>query len=108
MKFKEDELMERALKVLETPLIDKKELKQAYRKKARQVHPDLTGKDSRLMGVVSQAYALLIGKERPTSLLENDELVSSIIGEKITPFKKIPTYEDLQKEQFYNNGIPSI
>ena len=108
MKFREDELMERALKILEINLTEDKELRQAYRMKAKQVHPDLTKKDDKIMGAVSQAYALLKNKKRPTSLLENDELVSLIIGEKVTPINQTFTYEQWQKEQFYNNGRPSI
>ncbi len=108
MKFREDELKERALKILEINSTDDEELKKAYRRKARQVHPDISNQDDKIMGVVSQAYAFLKRKEKPTSLLENDGLVSLIIGEKVTPIELVQRYENWQRTQFYSNGIPSI
>lgn len=108
MRFKEDELRERAEDVLEVNnSATKQELRKAYREKARKFHPDLTGNDGRLIGAISQAYALLKGKCGPITLLKDDRLISILTGKEVIPFKKVPSYEDWRQQQFFWGGVPS-
>jgi curved DNA-binding protein CbpA len=109
MKFREDELKERARNLLGiNNKADEKQIQKAYRKKVKEIHPDITKNNDKIMGLISQAYALLKGRNRPLSLLESDNLVSSIINNPITPINQTFTYEQWQREQFYSDGIPSI
>lgn len=108
MKLKDEELKERAMKVLRVSNVDKEQLRKAYRKKVREVHPDISNKDDNIIKLVIQSYAYLIRKDGPTSHLENDELVSSTIGSSVTPIQNYKTYEQWLQEQFFVGGIPSI
>ena len=108
MKFRDDELRERAIKILKVDsAADANQIRKAYREKAKKVHPDIAKKDSRIMGIVSQAYALLIGKNNaPTSLLEDDGLVSLVIGLPVDPIEQTKTYKQWVDSQFYSDGVP--
>ena len=107
MKFREDELKERAIKILNVGSnVTADQIRKAYRKKARQVHPDISNQEDMIMGIVNQAYSLLIGENAPTSLLENDSLVSLVIGLPVDPIEQFKTYEQWMYSQFYSGGIP--
>lgn len=108
MKFRDDELRERALKILDiNSNASTDQIRKAYRKKARQIHPDVSANDDRIMGIVNQAYALLNGENASVTLLEDDGLASLVIGLPVDPIEQSKTYEQWMYSQFYSDGIPS-
>jgi len=109
MIFRDEELTQRARKILGVDnTADGIKIKRAYRKKARQIHPDISNADDRVMGVVNQAYSLLTGKSEPTTLLENNDLVSLLIGLPVDPIEQIQTYDQWLKNKFYDMKNKSI
>ncbi|HKJ69124.1 MAG TPA: J domain-containing protein [bacterium] len=110
MKLRDQEITDRARKVLDIAgEASPEEIKQAYRKKAKQVHPDIGERDERIMGAINQAYARLTpGKSAPTSLLENDKLVQMLINLPVDPIEQTKTYEEWMLDRFYNLGSDSI
>jgi len=110
MQLRHQELDRRARRILGIRAsATQEEIKQAYRKKAKTFHPDLTKKDDRLMGVVNQAYHRLSRKKNAgTTLLEDDSLVSMVTNFPVDPIDQFQTYEEWHRNQFYNMDQQSI
>ena len=103
-------LEERAKLVLltlgRTPL----EIKVAYRKLARQHHPDTPNGNTVTFQVINEAYTLLTGgsvSKKP--LLANDALVLKVTGHRIKPLidkqKEWEEYERWRRDHFYGVGV---
>jgi len=110
MQLKHQELDNRARQILGIPAsASQDEIKQAYRKKAKIFHPDITKKDDRLMGVVNQAYHRLTRRKNvSTTLLEDDSLVSLVTDLPVEPIEQVRSYEEWHRDQFYNMDQKSI
>lgn len=110
--FREDSLKKRALQVLRLkPGATRSEIKKSFWKLALRHHPDRTEEGSagdRRMKLLVQAYELLAENTHvdPSKyrLLEDDELILSILpkGTGIEPLR--PTYEEWHKKHFYGHG----
>jgi hypothetical protein len=109
--FRHDSLRKRAEQVLGFESDAKaEEMMRAFRRLALKYHPDrcLTDTCNKKMQLLVQARDFLI--EKPYSnlsnykLLEDDDLLLSILpkGVKLEPLA--PTYEEWQKKQFYGFG----
>lgn len=114
MKSRTFELRERATRILGLNRIYTKfELKKAYYRQIRLVHPDhgrknISGIDSwELARLVIQAHNFLIGKKSITTMLENDYLVTMLIGE-ITPLKETIDNCICNLSRFYDDYSNSI
>ncbi len=110
MKLRDQEITDRARKILGlSEGAPQENIQKAYRRKAKQVHPDIGERDERIMGAINQAYARLTpGKSGPTSLLENDKLVELLINLPVDPIEQTKTYEEWMLDRFYNLGSDSI
>ncbi len=109
--FREDSLQKRALQVLRLkPNATRSEIKKSFWKLALRHHPDRTKEGlagDKIMQLLVQAYELLTETYVDPSkykLLEDDELILSILpkGTRIEPLR--PTYEEWHKKHFYGHG----
>ena len=103
-------LEERAKLVLLTLGRTPSEIKKAYRKLARQHHPDAPTGDKETFQLISEAYALLTGgsvSNRP--LLADDELMRRVTGRRVAAFidkqKEWEKYERWRRNHFYGVGV---
>lgn len=108
--LRDHEITSRAWKILDIePGSAVDEIKVAFRKKAKQVHPDLGERDERIMGLLNQAYSRLIpGKSGPTSLIEDDKLVEFVINLPVDPIAQTQSYEEWMLNRFYDMDNDSI
>jgi len=110
--FREDSLKRRAFQVLQLkPEANISEIKKQFWKLSLKYHPDRTKKKpaaNRKMQLIIQAYELLTKDTYIDSskykLLEDDELILTVLlkGTRIEPMH--PTYEEWHKKQFYGQG----
>jgi hypothetical protein len=109
--FREDSLKRRAFQVLQLePEADISEIKKQFWKLSLKYHPDRTTASAanRRMQLIVQAYELLTKDRYMDSskykLLEDDQLILTVLpkGVKIEPLR--PTYEEWHKKQFYGQG----
>lgn len=103
-------LEERAKLVLLTLGRTPEEIKTAYRKLARQHHPDKPGGDTVTFQVINEAYTLLTGGSMPKNpLLADDVLILKITGRRVQPLidkqKKWEEYERWRRDHFYGVGV---
>ena len=100
-------LEERAKLVLQTLGRTPSEIKNAYRKLARQHHPDTPTGGKEKFQLIGEAYTLLTGGSVPkTPLLADDELLLRVTGKHVAPLidkqKEWEKYECWRREQFYD------
>jgi len=103
-------LAERAKLVLMTLGRTPEEIKKAYRRLARQHHPDMPSGDKRKFQVIGEAYAVLTGDPLPKRpLLADDKLVVELTGRQVEPLidkqKQWEDYERWRREHFYGVGV---
>lgn len=103
-------LEERAKLVLMTLGRTPAEIKVAYRRMAREHHPDRRAGDKETFQVVSEAYTLLTGGSVPKKpLLSDDVLLLQITGRRVEPLldkqKQWEDYERWRREHFYGVGV---
>ena len=103
-------LEERAKLVLLTLGRTPSEIRKAYRKLARQHHPNTPTGDKEKFQVMSEAYTLLTGgavSKKP--LLADDELMLKVTGRRVAPLidkqKQWQEYERWRREHFYGVGV---
>ena len=81
----------------------------AYRKLAKQCHPDITNGDTQKFQIINEAYHFLTeGKLPKRPLLADDDLIVSVIGKHVEPLidkqKEWEEYERWRILHFYDNG----
>ena len=119
MKNRTIEIRERAITVLGlTSMFTSGELIKNFRRQIKLVNPNSTDADKKVVGnfsnlevamLIIQAYLLLYGKEAPTTMLENDEIVGNLIGsQNITPIDETFVNDkfDLLSHYEYGGGWP--
>ncbi|MBN1863942.1 MAG: hypothetical protein JW808_03485 [Victivallales bacterium] len=109
---KKFELRERARRILGLERIfARKDLRESFRRQIFLIHPDrgigiVDDIDNLAMTkLVIQAYGFLTRRNFPTTMLEDDKLVSKLIGD-IGPTKSVEMASDLAK--FYDDCSSSI
>lgn len=114
MVSKEFELRERATQILGLNRIySSKEARESYVRQIKMIHPDIVIgfidniPNDDLTKLVIQAYHFLVERKGPTTMLENDDLVSTLIG-KITPIKETKEYGIWNSSNFYDSFNNSI
>ena len=105
MIFREESIIARAKQVLGIKKLSESNLNKSFHSLITKYHPD-TGDSQReeQAGALIEAYKVLSGKIKPLEcrLLENDELVSSLLPEGVGPVELGIKYEDCLKERFYD------
>ncbi|MGQ9719402.1 MAG: J domain-containing protein [Nitrososphaerales archaeon] len=114
-RFREDSIRRRAEQVLGlTSDASKEDIVKAYRKLALRYHPDRNPKDRdsmKKMQLIAQAHDLLLrgivydNNLKQYELLEDDDLVKSILPEGVEPEPLGQSYRDWHKNQFYEGWI---
>lgn len=99
-------LNERALMVLATLGRSPEEIKQAFRRLAKQHHPDISGGDTLRFKLVNEAYQFLTEGYVPSQpLLADDQLVSEVAGRQAAPLldlqKAWDEYHQWHDKQFH-------
>ncbi|MBN2451708.1 MAG: hypothetical protein JXR77_15065 [Lentisphaeria bacterium] len=112
------EIRERAMAILSVSSIyDTSEVRRNFLRQIRLVHPDgphrhdqnVPGFDNtQVARLLIQAYGCLTGRNWPTSMLENDALVGTLLGGRITPMSQTTTGEQWNASQFYDQFQNSI
>jgi hypothetical protein len=103
-------LEERARLVLLTLGRTPAEIRKAYRRMARQHHPDTQAGDKETFQVINEAYTLLTGGSVPKRpLLADDRLLLKVAGRRVAPLidrqKQWEEYERWRREHFYGVGV---
>lgn len=112
------EIRERALAILNVHSAwDQTEIKRNFRRQIRLVNPSgpkrvekrVPGYDnSQVARLLIQAYNHLIGRNGPTTMLEDDGLVGLLLGGRITPLDQTTTYEEWNALQYYDQFRKSV
>lgn len=112
------EIRERALAILNVQSVwDQSEIKSNFRRQIRLVNPHgpertdeyVPGYDnSQVARLLIQAYGHARGRNCPTSMLEDDDLVELLLGERITPMSQTTTYEAWNALQYYDQFRKSV
>jgi len=118
MKSKDTELIERAMKLLcIDSRYDLKSARKSFIAKMKLVHPDgpngfkknVPGFDNtEIARLLIQAYGLIIKRNFPTSMLENDFLVGTMLNGEIVPISQTTSAEKWSAEKFYDQFNKSI
>ena len=108
--IKGNTLEERAMLVLLTLGRTPDDIRKAYRKLAKQYHPDTAKGNTRKFQLINEAYEFLTkGKMTQRPLLADDELIIRIIGRQVEPLIKRQAewkkYEQWRREHFYGVGV---
>ncbi|NLB55535.1 MAG: DnaJ domain-containing protein [Lentisphaerae bacterium] len=88
----------------------KKEIQDAFRKKAAEYHPDKIGGDKEKFQLANEACEFLLSGSIPKiPLLANDELVIACVGRKVEPLlnrqKEWDEYDKWSKDKFFGIGV---
>lgn len=105
MMFREESILARAKQVLGIKEFSESSLKKGFHSRITKYHPD-TGdsKQEEQAKALIEAYKVLRGEIKPSEcrLLEDDELVSSLLPEGVNPVNLGIWYEDWLKKRFYD------
>lgn len=118
MKDRAIEIKERAMGILAVSSIyDSAEIRRNFLRQIRLVHPDGPHRheqnvpgftNSDIARLLIQAYTLLCGRNGPTTMLENDDLVGKLLNGNITPIDQTASPEDVFIDRFYDQFRHSI
>ena len=103
--FREESILFRAKQVLGIKGSSEPNLKRSFHSLITRYHPDTGGPHHEgQVRVIIEAYKVLKGEIKPweCNLLENDEIVSSLLPEGVLPFELGIKYEDWLKKRFYD------
>jgi preprotein translocase subunit Sec63 len=103
--FREESIRARASQILGVEGGSKSLIKKKFCLLIAKYHPDKCGPPcTEQAKVLIEAYDILMGKAAPLDckLLENDELVSSLLSKGDSPVKLGVKYDDWLKENFYD------
>lgn len=113
-RFKEDSIKRRAEQILGVDSeASEDEIKRAYRRLVLKYHPDRNPEDHnsmKRMQLITQAYDLLLkgidyDDPKQYELLEDEELIRSILPKGIEPEPLGESYKDWHRKQFYEGWI---
>jgi len=114
-RFKEDSIRIRAEQILGLDsYASEEEIKRAYRRLTLRYHPDRNLKDHNLMRkmqLIVQAHDLLLkgifynDNLKHYELLEDDELIRSVLPDGAEPEPLGMSYKDWHRKQFYEGWI---
>jgi len=114
-RFREDSIRRRAEQILSVDSDSSEvEIKKAYRRLILKYHPDRNPKDHdsmKKMQLIAQAHDLLLrgivydDDLKRYELLEDDELVKSILPKGVEPEPLGESYRDWHRKQFYEGWI---
>ena len=105
MAFREESIRARAKQILGVEGESRAILKKSFYLLIAKYHPDTCGPPcTEKAKVLIEAYHVLTGRVKPLDckLLENDDLMASLLPEGETPVKMGIRYEDWLKETFYD------
>lgn len=103
--FKDESIIARAKQVLGVENDLDTNMRKNFLSRIAKYHPDKSGPfHKERAGVLIEAYHVLTGRVKPldSKLLENDELVASLLPEGVKPVKLGTKYDDWLKDRFYN------
>ena len=110
MMFREDSIIARAKQVLGVNDNSESSIRKNFFSRITKYHPDKCGSPyTEQSKVLIEAYKVLTGRVKPLDckLLENDELVASLLPEGVKPVKLGVKYEDWLKDMFYDFVKPT-
>ncbi len=117
-KRKDIELRQRAMKLLGVSTIyDADEIKRNFRRQIKLVSPHGPDRDTEVVQgypndviarLIIQAYRLLTSGHAPTTLIEDDDLVGTLLDGDITPISETVTEEEWNANQYYDQFKHSI
>jgi hypothetical protein len=105
MMFREESIRARANQILRVEKASKSLIKKHFTSLIAKYHPDKCGSPCiEKAKVLIEAYDVLMGKVAPLNckLLENDDLVASLLPKGVIPVKLGVRYEDWLIENFYD------
>jgi hypothetical protein len=105
LTFKEDSIVARAKQILDVKDDRKPSIRKNFISRINQYHPDRHGSlHTEQAKVIIEAYEVLSGRVKPLDckLLENDDLVASLLPKGVKLVKLEDRYEDWLKENFYD------
>ena len=98
-------------------IYDKGEIRRNFLRQIRLVHPDgphrhdqnVPGFDNtEIARLLIQSYGHLLGRNCPTTMIENDALVGLLLDARITPMDQTTTYEGWHANKFHDQFHNSI
>lgn len=105
MMFRDESIIARAKQVLDLEEFSKAKLTKRFRTVIANYHPDrVKSYGEEQAKVLIEAYNVLKGELKPSEcrLLEDDELVASLLPDGVTPVPLGLKYENWLKETFYD------
>ncbi len=118
MKDRDVEIRERAMAILGVDSVhDQQRIRTNFLRQIRLVHPDgpdrhsedVPGFDnSEIARLIIQAYGHLMHYNWPTTMLENDRIVGTLLNGRITPIDQTWTHEQWKANRFYDQFNGSI
>jgi hypothetical protein len=105
LRFREESIIARAKQILEVEGDSRSIIKKNFFLRIAKYHPDKCGSlCTEKAKVLIEAYDVLTGRVQPLDckLLENDDLVASLLPKGVKPVKLGIRYEDWLKENFYD------
>ena len=105
MIFREESILARAKQILGVEDDSRSTIKKNFFSRIAKYHPDKCGPPcTERAKVLIEAYHVLTGRAQPLDckLLENDELVASLLPKGVKPVKLGVRYEDWLKQNFYD------
>jgi hypothetical protein len=103
--FREESIIARARQVLGIANDREPKIKQHFLTRIAKYHPDKRGPRSKEHAeVLIEAYQVLTGRIKPSEcpLLENDDLVASLLPAGVKPVKLGIKYDEWVKDRFYD------
>ena len=117
-KLRDIELRERALKLLNvTTIYEADEIKRNFRRQIKLVNPNGPSRDGEsvpgysnrsVAKLLIQAYGLLTGRHAPTTMLEDDILLGTLLAGDITPMSQTTNRDEWSATRFYDQFQHSI
>ena len=110
MLFRDESIIARAKQVLESEDNSKSMIKTNFYSRITKCHPDKCGSScTEQAKVLIEAYKVLTHRIKPSDckLLENDDLVASLLPKGVKPAKLGVKYEDWLKDTFYDFVKPT-
>lgn len=118
MKSREAEIRERAMAILGVSSVyDTDGARRNFLRQIRLVHPDRPHADGNgvpgfsngdVARLLIQAYGAFVGRNCPTTMIENDELVGTLLDGRITPMSETTSREQWSANRFYDQFRNSI